>query len=40
MDVGANITPVELIKKEHLEKLILEILMMNSIKTHGKNLMS
>ena len=39
-----NITPVEVIKNEHLEELILEIfipiLLINSIKTHGKNLIS
>ena len=42
MDFGANITPVEVIKKELMEELISEIfnlvLMINGIKTHGKNL--
>ena len=42
MDFGAHITPVEVIKKELMEELISEIfslvLMINGIKTHGKNL--
>ena len=44
MDFCANITPVEVIKKEHLEELTSEIfilvLMIISTKTHGRNLMS
>ena len=43
MDFGANITPIEVIKKEVLEELISEIfilvLMVIGIKNHGKNLM-
>ena len=43
MNFGANITPIEVIKKELLEELILEIfilvLIINGLKTHGKNLM-
>ena len=45
MDFKRNITPIEVIKKkELLEELILEIfilvLLLNGIRTHGKNLMS
>ena len=44
MDFGSNKTPVEIIKKVHLEELILEtfilVLMVNGTKNHGKNLMS
>ena len=44
MDFGADKSPVEVIKKEHLEEAILQIsilvLIINGIKTHGKNLMS
>ena len=45
MDFGANKTPVEVIKKKmHLEELTLEtsilVSMVNSIKSHGKNLMN
>ena len=43
MDFGANKTPVEVIKKVHLEKLILEkftlVSTVSGIKSHGKNLM-
>ena len=44
MDFGANKTPIKSIKKVHLEELILEtfilVLMVNGLKSHGKNLMS
>ena len=44
MDFGGNKTPIEVIKEEHLEGLILEIfilmLIIDCIKSHGKNLMS
>ena len=44
MDFGANKTPVEVIKKEPLEKLTLDIfiliLMVNDLESHGKNLIS
>ena len=45
MAFGANKTPVEVIKKKmHLEELTLEtsilVWMVNSIKSHGKNLMN
>ena len=45
MDFGANKTSVEVIKKKmHLEELTLEasilVSMVNSIKSHGKNLMN
>ena len=44
MDFGANVTPVEVIKKELLEELILGIfilvLTVNGIKSHEKTLMS
>ena len=43
MNFGTNKTPAE-IKKEHLEELTLEILilvfMINGIESHGKNLKS
>ena len=42
MDFRQNITPIEVVKKELLEELILDmfilVLPMNGIKTHGKNL--
>ena len=44
MDFGANETPVEILKKELLEELILEtfipVLLVNGIESHGTNLMS
>ena len=44
MDFGANLAPVEVIKKGALEELILQIfilmLIVNGIKTHGRNLRS
>ena len=44
MDFGGNKTSIEVIKEEHLEGLILEIfilmLIIDCIKSHGKNLMS
>ena len=44
MDFGGNKTPIEVIKEEHLEGLILEIfilmLIIDCIKSHGKNMMS
>ena len=44
MAFGANMTPIEVIKKEYLEKLILEIfflmLIINGMNFHGKNLMN
>ena len=44
MDFRPNIRPIEVIKKELLERLILEVfipvLMVNGIENHAKNLMS
>ena len=44
MDFRPNIKPIDLIKKELLDRLILEVfvpvLMVNGIEKHGKNLMS
>ena len=44
MDFRPNIIPIEVIKKELLEELVLEtfilVLMVNGIESHGKNLMS
>ena len=44
MNFGANETPVEGIKKAHLEELILEtsilVLIVNGTESRGKNLMS
>ena len=41
MDFGVNKTPVEVIKKVHLEELILEtfilVLMARGTENHGKN---
>ena len=42
MEFNPNISPVDVIKKEHLKKYIIEIfiliLQVNLLKTHGKNL--
>ena len=44
MDFGANITPIEVIKKDLLDELISEtfilVLMVNGTEKHGKNLMN
>ena len=44
MDFGANKTPVQYLRKEHLEELILEIfilvLIVNDTKNYGNNLRS
>ena len=43
MDFRPNITPIEVLKKELLEepisRMFLLVVLINGIKTHGKNLM-